>query len=115
GSPATGSPATSSSAGASSSSASSGPAVASSPEALAGMLQQGLAATRSAHIGLRITSGGAAITGSGRETLAGGKLTALDLTETIPNVGDLRLIQAAGKTYAKLPAKLNSSGKPFIL
>ncbi|WP_375502039.1 hypothetical protein [uncultured Jatrophihabitans sp.] len=85
------------------------------PEGLASTLREGLSSTKSAHITLRISTGGQVITGVGDETLAAGKLVGLDLTETIPGAGTLRLIQLDGKTYAKLPARLNRSTKPWVL
>ena len=85
------------------------------PAALAQTLRRGIATIRSAHITLQITTAGQSITGHGDETVDAGRLRALDLTETLPGVGTLRLIQLAGKTYAELPASLNTSGKPWVL
>ena len=79
-------------------------------------LQNAISKMTSAHIALDISLAGQKLTGSGDETLASGRLTGLDLTENLPNGGGaIRLILAGGKTYAKLPAALNSSDKPYLL
>ena len=104
-----------SAAGPSAGAASSSSAPVNSAESLAALLQQGLASTTSAHLALQVTSGGQSITGSGDETLSDGKLTALDLSETVPGAGSLQIIQTGGKTYVKLPAAQNTSGKPYEL
>ncbi len=62
-----------------------------------------------------MTTGGQSLNGHGVERLTAGKLSALDLTETVPGAGELRVIQVGGKTYARLPASLNHSGKPYVL
>jgi hypothetical protein len=64
---------------------------------------------------MSVTAGTVTITGAGDELLAKGKLRALDLTETVPPVGELRIIIDAGKTYLKLPTTLNHTGKPWVL
>jgi hypothetical protein len=80
------------------------------------MLQSAVGKISSAHITLDITLAGQQLSGSGDEKLSGGQLTALDLTESLPaGGGTIRLIMVGGKTYAKLPAALNSSGKPYLL
>ena len=79
-------------------------------------LQNAIGKITSAHIALDISLAGQKLTGSGDETLASGQLTGLDLTENLPNgAGEIRVILADGKTYAKLPATLNSSDKPYLL
>ncbi len=94
---------------------SSGGSAASTPEGLAAILRAGLGSTRSAHITLRITTGGQSIVGSGDETITAGVLHGLDLTETFPGVGALRIIQVGGKTYVQLPVKLRTSSQPYSL
>jgi hypothetical protein len=69
----------------------------------------------SAHVTLDITVAGVTIHGSGDEKLSKGALVAMDMTEGVPAVGNLRIIRVAGKTYMKLPAKENPSGKPYVL
>ena len=101
--------------GSSGSSSSTTSSPADTPAALAQTLRRGVATIRSAHITLQITTGGQSITGQGNETVDAGKLRALDLTETLPGVGTLRLIEISGKTYVKLPTGLNTSGKPWAL
>lgn len=85
-----------------------------SAAALGRRLQSGVASVRSAHISMNISAGGQAITGSGDEKLANGKLRAMHLTE---NVGgsSIELVIAGGKTYIKLPAALSHSRKPWTL
>lgn len=51
----------------------------------------------------------------GNEKLAAGKVVAFDLTSTYASAAPIRLIQANGKTYAKLPARVTKSSKPYVL
>jgi hypothetical protein len=70
----------------------------------------------SAHLHLSINAAGQSVTGNGDEKLSNGAVKAIDLAETIPGAGQIRLIHVGGKTYAKLPAALNTgSSKPYIL
>lgn len=78
-------------------------------------MKQGLASTRSAHIELKISAAGQAITGSGDEKLTDGKLSAMNMTEELGSVGSLQLIIVGDKVYVKLPSSLNKSGKPWQL
>jgi hypothetical protein len=82
---------------------------------LATELQQGSRSIRSAHLSLQVAAAGQTLDGQGDETLADGKLQDLDLTETVPGAGQIRILMAGGKTYAQLPAGANSSGKPWVL
>jgi hypothetical protein len=82
---------------------------------LASALQKGAQSIRSAHLTLQVTAAGQTIDGQGDETLSGGTLQDLDLTETVPPAGQIRIVMAAGKTYVQLPAQLNQSGKPWVL
>lgn len=85
-------------------------------QGLGALLQQGSASVTSAHIELDVNAAGQDITGAGDEKLNCGKLTDLDLDETIPGgVGDLELIITGGKTYAKLPTSINPTNKPWVL
>lgn len=113
------SPAASSSSAPSSSAAPSSAAPSSAPPTdaagLAGELQASNASVRSAHLTMSVAAGTTTITGAGNELLAEGKLQALDLTETVPPLGELRIVIDAGKTYLRLPAALNHTGKPWVL
>lgn len=95
------------------------PAPASAPndaKGLANLLQQGSLCVKSAHINLNVSAAGEAITGSGDETLDNGRVTGLDISESLPaGAGSLELIIADGKTYAKLPSSINPSDKPWVL
>jgi hypothetical protein len=94
------------------------PATTAPPTDAAGLareLQAGNASVRSAHLTMSVAAGTVTITGAGDELLAQGKLRALDLTETVPPVGELRIVIDAGKTYLKLPTALNHTGKPWVL
>jgi hypothetical protein len=82
---------------------------------LAALMKQGVTSITSAHITLHVKAAGPDINGSGDETLSGGKLTALDLTESSGPAGTLRLRIVNGRTYAGLPPDLNHSGKPWAL
>jgi hypothetical protein len=82
---------------------------------LARYLRDGTADISSAHLTLDVNSGGVEITADGDEKLAGGQLSALDLTETIPGAGDITVLIVDGSTYAKVPAALQASDKPWLL
>lgn len=102
-------------------SASPGPAASSTgapagASGLAALIKRGSLSVKSAHIALRISAAGQNITGSGDQTLANGKLVGFNLRETLPGgLGSLQLIIVGGKTYAKLPAKISKSSKPWAL
>jgi hypothetical protein len=85
------------------------------PTALGSLLQSGLATMTSAHFDLGIKIAGQQLTGGGDEKVANGKLVALDLTETLPGLGPVRVILVNGTSYAKLPSALNSTGKPYLV
>jgi hypothetical protein len=90
----------------------------SAPSSITGLAQKLLAGIQhvsSAHISLSVNLAGQSVTGSGDEKLSNGKLQALDLSESIPSAGQLRLIYVGGKTYAKLPASLQTGSKPYVL
>jgi hypothetical protein len=85
-------------------------------QGLGALLSSGVAHIQSAHIALAVNFSGQAITGSGDEKLANGKVQAMQITESLPGgAGDIQLIVVNGKTYAKLPASLNKTGKPYVL
>jgi hypothetical protein len=84
--------------------------------ALSAQVRSAVAGITSAHISLDINLSAQALTGEGDEKLENGQLVALDITENLPGGGgSIRIITVGGKTYAKLPAALNSSGKPYLL
>jgi hypothetical protein len=83
---------------------------------LAAVLTAGAATVTSAHIELNVTAGGQQITGAGDEQLKCGKLTGLDISESLPGgAGDFELIITGGKSYAKLPPASNPTSKPWVL
>ena len=83
--------------------------------ALFGRMHDSMLAVRSLHLTLNTKAAGVSIVGAGDEAVSQGKLTALDLTETVTTAGKLRIIIVGGKTYFKLPPSLNKSGKPYAL
>ncbi len=83
---------------------------------LGARMQAAVAGIKFAHITLDVNAAGQALTGTGDEQLAAGKLVAMDLKESLPGgAGDIEIIIVDGKTYAKLPTSMNSSGKPYLL
>jgi hypothetical protein len=64
---------------------------------------------------MTVAAGTVTISGAGNELMAHGKLQAIDLTETVPPVGEMRIVVDAGKTYLKLPPALDHTGKPWQL
>ena len=80
------------------------------------LLQSAVSKISSAHVALDIDLAGQSLTGNGDETLQNGQLTALDISEKLPGgAGTIRVIMVDGKTYAKLPASMNSSDTPYLL
>lgn len=86
-----------------------------SPSALADRLQSSLGKLTSAAFTLSFTIGAQTINGSGAEKFAKGKLTALQVTEISQGNATAQLIVSGGKTYAKLPASLGKTTKPWVL
>lgn len=82
---------------------------------LAAVLQAGAAKIRTAHLTLLINAAGQTITGSGDEQVANGKVTSLQITETLPGNQQIRIVRVNNKTYAKLPQSLSKSAKPYVL
>ncbi len=72
------------------------------------------AAVTSAHLRVKLNLSGATASGAGAEKLSNSTLQALDISLTLPGAGDVRVVHADGSTYAKLPALLNPSGKPYV-
>lgn len=81
---------------------------------LAALLQRGVSGIRTAHVEFALGVSGQSITGSGQEKLHNGKAVAVRLTEDI-GTGSVEVIIADGKTYAKLPGKPSTAGKPYVL
>jgi hypothetical protein len=82
-------------------------------DALATLMESGVAKATSARFTLDVNLAGQSLTGSGVERLAAGKLVSLDVNEHLPQ-GAIRVIMVDGKTYAKLPRSLNPNGKPYL-
>jgi hypothetical protein len=91
------------------------PATPTDAAGLAAFLEDGTASITSAHLELEVEAAGNKITGVGDETLSNGRADAFDLTETIPSVGDIRVLMVDGQTYVQLPAGLNPTDKPWLL
>jgi hypothetical protein len=91
------------------------PATPTDAPGLAAFLREGTASIRSAHLELEVDAAGNKITGTGNETLSQGRADAFDLTETIPGIGDIRVLMVDEQTYVQLPAGLNPSAKPWLL
>jgi hypothetical protein len=85
------------------------------PAGLAALMQRGVASVTSAHVSFAVDAAGQGVKGTGDETLTAGKVTAIDLSESINQTGTLRLRVVGGKTYVGLPTALNHSGKPWAL
>jgi hypothetical protein len=80
------------------------------------LMQSSVADVTSAHLALDVSSSGQSLTVSGDEKLANGKVTAMKLFETLPGgAGSIVIILAGGRIYAKVPAPLNDTGKPYLL
>ena len=61
------------------------------------LLQASAATIHSAHLTMTVTAGTMTISGAGNELMAHGKLQAIDLTETVPPVGEMRIVVDGGK------------------
>ncbi len=86
------------------------------PATVAARIKSGLAAVHSAHVEVAIDADGQPIDVSGDETLQAGKVQAVRAsTDSLGASTSAELIVAGGKTYAKLPKKFNSTGKPYVL
>jgi hypothetical protein len=98
-----------------SSAASPSPAPPTDAAGLAGLLKSGADVVHSAHVFFKVQAGTAYLIGSGEETLDGGDMTSLDLTEDVPNTGRLRMIMVGGETYLEPPATLKRSTRRWVL
>ena len=81
---------------------------------LAGKLQSAVGGITSAQVAIEASLLGEKISGSGPAMFSSGTLAGFDVQGTVPGVGKLRLVLAAGKVYAQLPPSLNTSGKPWL-
>jgi hypothetical protein len=80
---------------------------------LAVKLEVGSRSVSSAHITLSSTVGDQRVlVAHGDETLAAGKLTAMNLNEQVGAL-NMTLLLVDGGVYVKLPSNLNTSGKPW--
>jgi hypothetical protein len=82
---------------------------------LGAKLVSGYRSITSAHLNLTFTIAGITVTGSGDEKVSQGTLTAMKLSESLPTGGTIQVIHVDNKTYVKLPAAENHTGKPYIL
>jgi hypothetical protein len=79
-------------------------------------MQQGAADTTSVHLALVENTAGEELTATGDERLHDDSVVALDITDTLPaGEGSVTILLVGANTYVKLPAKLNTSGKPWLL
>ena len=80
------------------------------------LMQGAVAKTSSAHVEFDVTAQGQSFTGKGDEQLESGKVTAMQLAETLPGgAGSVEIIVVNGKIYAKVPTSINTTGKPYLL
>lgn len=84
------------------------------PAALGRRVRAAVAGVRSAHLRLDITLAGQAVTGGGEEKLTAGRLDALRVTESVASLGDITVVVVGDTTYARLPATLVKSRKPWV-
>lgn len=82
---------------------------------LADLLGKGAASIRFAHLSLSVAVAGRAITAEGDETVAGGRVVDVSITETIPDFGALNLVISHDRYYAQLPRSRRVSAKPWVL
>jgi hypothetical protein len=83
--------------------------------ALFARVSAGLKKVTSLHVAISTNLGGETITAAGDEALGNGTLTAADITENTSSQGGFRLIIVDDKLYARLPASMNHTGKPWVL
>jgi hypothetical protein len=82
---------------------------------LANLLQRGISSVSSMHLVLNVTTSSQTVNGEGDAKLAGGTLTALDLTEQLGS-GDKRRLRIVDQaSYAELGGTANPAGKPWLL
>lgn len=81
---------------------------------LGNRLQHAMDAVTSAHVELRVQTGGLVVVASGDQKLNRAKPTAFSLTEHIAGLGEIKVIDAAGKLFVRLPARINPTAKPWV-
>ena len=80
---------------------------------LAAKIQSGNSSIKSAHIRLSEQAGSTSVVGTGTEQLSGGKVKAIDLTETVSGMTmQFRLV--GGQVFAKVPQSVYPSTKPWL-
>lgn len=80
---------------------------------LATKIQSGNGSIKSAHIRLSEQAGGTSVVGTGTEQLSGGKVQAMDLTETVGGMTmQFRLVD--GQVFAKVPQSVYPATKPWL-
>ncbi|HEV7205700.1 MAG TPA: hypothetical protein VGN18_13910 [Jatrophihabitans sp.] len=84
------------------------------PAVLAAQLQTAVATVRSARLRLDLTLAGEAVSGTGAETLTRGRLDTLTATEKLPSLGVITVVVVGDTTYARLPAALLKTDKPWV-
>lgn len=109
----TGSTVPSTSSASASASASAGSQFPTDVQALAALLAKGNASIETARLSLAETVGAQRIAGVGDEKLSDGRLQAVDLTERVGSVR-LRFIVIGDRLYAKVPAAIYPSSKPWL-
>jgi hypothetical protein len=82
-------------------------------QALAALLSTGNASIKTARLSLAETVGAQRIAGVGDEKLSDGRLQAVDLTERVGRVR-LRFIVIGDRLYARVPAAIYPSSKPWV-
>ena len=82
-------------------------------DSLGALLAKGNSSISSAHLELKEDAGGVSIVGTGDEKLSDGKVVAMDLTEEVSG-STLRFVIVDDKVYAKLPAAMHQSSKPWV-
>jgi hypothetical protein len=84
------------------------------PASVSSELSSAVGAISSATVSIDASLAGQKIKGNGPATFDNGALTAIDLSGSLPGVGDLRILLSDGAVYAQLPKSLNTSGKPWV-
>ena len=82
-------------------------------QGLGALLIRGNDAIKTAHLQLNESAGGTAIKALGDEELANGTVQSIDLSETVGSLA-LRFIIIGATVYAKLPAAVYQSPKPWV-
>ncbi len=82
-------------------------------QGLGALLVRGNDAIKTAHLQLNESAGGTAIKASGDEQLANGAVQSIDLQETVGSLA-LRFVIIGATVYAKLPASVYPSPKPWV-